>query len=98
MIHLANRLSTWYEDLEEYEGNLEEMATATLDQVERHWTNSEECPESNIQHGRRFKTKCNMSTNGLGFYQMQKRQLHSTPYYSIVHRYKSDSLYIYCKK
>lgn len=30
---LASRLSTWYEDLEEYEGNLEEMATATLDQV-----------------------------------------------------------------
>ncbi|KAK4513716.1 uncharacterized protein ATC70_005721 [Mucor velutinosus] len=29
----ANRLSTWYEDLEEYEGNLEEMATATLDQT-----------------------------------------------------------------
>lgn len=28
-----NRLSTWYEDLEEYEGNLEEMAAATLDQV-----------------------------------------------------------------
>lgn len=32
-IHIVNRLSTWYEDLEEYEGNLEEMATATLDQV-----------------------------------------------------------------
>lgn len=29
----VNRLSTWYEDLEEYEGNLEEMATANLDQT-----------------------------------------------------------------
>ncbi|CEP15720.1 hypothetical protein [Parasitella parasitica] len=29
----VNRLSTWYEDLEEYESNLEAMATATLDQT-----------------------------------------------------------------
>ncbi|GAA5796617.1 hypothetical protein EDC94DRAFT_622036 [Helicostylum pulchrum] len=28
----VNRLSTWYEDLEEYEGNLEAMASANLDQ------------------------------------------------------------------
>lgn len=32
-MYSVNRLSTWYEDLEEYEGNLEEMATANLDQV-----------------------------------------------------------------
>ncbi|KAI8058709.1 uncharacterized protein B0P05DRAFT_559541 [Gilbertella persicaria] len=30
--YIVNRLSTWYEDSEEYEGNLEEMATANLDQ------------------------------------------------------------------
>lgn len=30
---VVNRLSTWYEDLEEYEGNLEAMASANLDQV-----------------------------------------------------------------
>lgn len=32
-LFIVNRLSTWYEDLEEYEGNLEEMASANLDQV-----------------------------------------------------------------
>lgn len=44
-LFVVNRLSTWYEDLEEYEGNLEAMASAHLDQVNNQKKEKKKYPE-----------------------------------------------------
>jgi hypothetical protein len=101
LVYLVNRLSTWYENLEEYEGNLEEMATATLDQVmySIHSNNKKKkVPRFTSIYNRRFKMKCNMSINGLAIYPMQKRLQLFIRYFNTLHKYKSDSLYICYKK